>query len=498
VQYPGHVAKAGYPYVSTLWTFLHSNCFRLDHLSCSSHYQTYLTPIVCLRAYALHPSTLPFSRLLNAGYSVDAIAEITLQVEDAKRIRAEHALEATSLGTNTPLGALKALNSNIMDLLSGAAEGTGRTLFLAPNAMLGAANATGQAVGKVGYGVVKGTGKVVVGTGKVATDVVVGTGKLGYDVVKGTGKVAIETGKAATDVVVGTVKGTGKVVAGTGKLGYEVVAGTGKLGYDVVVGTGNMVKSTGRRMSKMVGLGESNSKFEYEDEDDVEPNYGYEDAPPSAAYYPQPVNQPPARSLFYRRSSSDSTSRRSSVDSSSASLRSSGDRRVVPEGKGNPAPTRMSRRGSANGAMGGATQESQQKYQKAKRRGSGNSAVASFAQSMFGRRISGKDNQRARSGSDAGSRRHPSMNNTPPSTRSVPHARSASSAAPLDGSFSELVQMEQFLHYIQDSDPLTVNPIIGNAYHSSSELEYNHQHDNSGGFDSSSGSGSRRFSTKPQ
>jgi hypothetical protein len=426
---------------------------------------------------------------------MDAIADITIQVEDDKRTRAEHALEATSMGTNTPLGALKALNTNIMDLLSGAAEGTGRTLFLAPNAMLGAANATGQAVGKVGYGVVKGTGKVVVGTGKVASDVVVGTGKLGYDVVKGTGKVAIETGKVATDVVVGTVKGTGKVVAGTGKLGY-----------DVVVGTGNMVKSTGRRVSKMVGLGDGSSKFEYEYEEEVEANYGYEDARPSSAYYPQPLNQPPPmRSLFSRRSSSDSTSRRSSVDSLSTSLRSIGHRRGVPECKGNPAPTRMPGRGSAKGAIDG--EESQQKYQKAKRRGSGSSAIASFTQSIFGRRISGKDNQRVRSGSDSESRRRASMTNAPLSTRSMtnippsirsvpPHARSAQSASPLNESYSELVQMEHFLHYIQDSDPLTVNPIIGNACNSSSELEYSHLHDNSG--NSSLGSSSRRSRTKPQ
>ena len=62
---------------------------------------------------------------MKAGFSIDDIAQVTLQVEDAKHIRAEHALEATSMaGSNTPLGALKALNTNIMDLLSGAAEGT--------------------------------------------------------------------------------------------------------------------------------------------------------------------------------------------------------------------------------------------------------------------------------------------------------------------------------------------------------------------------------------
>jgi hypothetical protein len=146
---------------------------------------------------------------------------------------------------------------------------------------------------------------VVVEIGKVALDVVVGIGKLGYDVVKRTGKVAIETGKVATDMVVGIVKGTGIVVAGTGKFGYNVVVGTGK-----------MVKSTGRRMSKMVGLGDGSSKFEYEYEEEVETNCGYEDARPSSAYTPQPLNQPPPiRSLFSRGSSSDSTSRRSSVDS---------------------------------------------------------------------------------------------------------------------------------------------------------------------------------------
>jgi hypothetical protein len=41
---------------------------------------------------------------------MDAMADITIQVEYDKQIRTEHALEATRMGTNTPLEVLKALS----------------------------------------------------------------------------------------------------------------------------------------------------------------------------------------------------------------------------------------------------------------------------------------------------------------------------------------------------------------------------------------------------
>jgi len=114
---------------------------------------------------------------MHAGHTIDEIAEMTMQVDEDKRIRAKHALEATAAASAKENGkfnikSLATLNSNIMDLLSGAAEGTGRTLFsVAPNAVKDAANATGQAM--------KNTSKVIVGgvatSGKVAGNVALGT-----------------------------------------------------------------------------------------------------------------------------------------------------------------------------------------------------------------------------------------------------------------------------------------------------------------------------------
>ena len=213
----------------------------------------------------IHQTSYYIISLLHAGHSVQEIATVAAQVEEDKRIRAKHALEAVKMMQQSRTDKfLMTLNpQHFMDLLSGAAEGTQQALLWKPSALLvEASKATGQAVGQLTGKVVTQTGKVVVTTGKVvtqtgklATDAVVGTSKLGYDVVretskkgrnavvggvKGTGKVVVETSKLGRDVVVGSVKGTGKVVVGTGKLGLDVVKGTGKVGMDVVKGTGKV------------------------------------------------------------------------------------------------------------------------------------------------------------------------------------------------------------------------------------------------------------------
>jgi hypothetical protein len=158
---------------------------------------------------------------------VEEIADMTLQCQQLKRQRVESIKSAGQWEFGN-------LNVNLADFMTGTAEVTGRTLKLVGlDAMAGAINASGQAVGKAAGKIVMGTGKVagdvVLGTGKFATDMVVGTGKLGVDVVVGTGKVvgdvALGTGKVGLEVV----KGTGKVVVGTGRLATDAVVGTGQM-----------------------------------------------------------------------------------------------------------------------------------------------------------------------------------------------------------------------------------------------------------------------------
>ncbi|CAB9505222.1 expressed unknown protein [Seminavis robusta] len=171
--------------------------------------------------------------LLGAGHTVEEIADMTLQCQNSKRQRVESVKEFGKWDFSN-------LNVNLADFMTGTAEVTGRTLKLVGiDAIGGALQTSGQAVGKASMAVVTGTGKIVMGTGKVAGDVVLGTGKFATDVVVGTGKLGVDvvvgTGKVATDVVVGTVKGTGKVLVGTGRVTTDVVVGT-------VVGTGTLLK----------------------------------------------------------------------------------------------------------------------------------------------------------------------------------------------------------------------------------------------------------------
>jgi len=405
--------------------------------------------------------------LMNSGYTVDDIAEMTMQVEDAKRVRAENALEAVNLSNNAWF---KNINTNIMELLSGAAEGTGRTLFIdGPSAVLKGAN-------KVGYEVVK-------GTGKATTAVVVGTGNL-----------LATTGKVSADIAVGTVKGTGKVVVGAGKATTAVVVGTGKLGYGVV-------KSTGKRMSKLMTF--NDSAREVLDADAL----GYADPDDAAALpFEEDVSS-------MGRSSSSTRDRRGSNEDRLWSNEIKEWQRI--SSKGTPAPRRMPRRGSSNGSVAlqvasrtnsqlSDTVSPPEKNSKGKRRGSGNSALAgSF--SNFTNIFTGRGVRRANSSSDKRGtsnlirrtkssdgnggkrdrrRRATLTTGTPASLRLT---KSANSTTALGGGFSDLAQMEQFLTYVRDSDATTVNPTINNAYNANQgSLGYNEDDpSNQDGFDGS-------------
>lgn len=158
------------------------------------------------------------NRLLAAGHTVEEIADMTLECQNAKKARVESLKSFGNFGDQL-------FSGNLMDFMSGTAEVTGRTLKL------------------VGLDSISNAGiNLVLGTGKMATDVVVGTGKIGRDVVVGTGKVA-------TDVVVGTGKVATDVVVGTGKLGRDVVLGTGTLMVKGTLGTGKTLMGAARRVT---------------------------------------------------------------------------------------------------------------------------------------------------------------------------------------------------------------------------------------------------------
>jgi hypothetical protein len=341
---------------------------------------------------------------------LDDIAEATLKMEAAKRVRAEHAGDATTSS------GIKLKNlGNIMELLSGAAESTGHTtkkiIINTPGAVLGAATTTAQGVGKVGYEVVKGTSKLTLATGKAGYDVVKGTGRIGIDVVKGTGQLT-------KDIVVGTGKVSKDIVVGTGKVSKDLVVGTTRLGYDVVVGTvmgtTNAVKSTGKRMSRMMSSGTddestvSSEALGYETTD-TRNNTKSTPSPPQADKPSIP------RSFFNRRASGSSTSPSSGTPA-----------------MGPPEGVAMNR--------------------KARRRGSTNMLVESFNNSfgnLFLSRSSGSGRRRA------------SMDNT---DQRCPPKHSKSAPFSPDNNLSELERMEHFLNYVKESDPQHMKQVIGHAY----------------------------------
>ena len=199
-----------------------------------------------------------------AGYSIDEIAKVTMEMKEYRTLRAE-SLKSQGM-----------INHAIMSLLSGAAETTGRTVRtvqIIPNAIAGGivkgsqemmgltnrvvgstalaakrssqmvvsgVNTTGRVMTGAVTDVVTGTGKVVTGTGKVVT----GTGTL---LVKGTGKIITETG----NVTKAAVKGTTDVVKGTGLL----FVGTSKAGLSMLTESSRKITESSRKLSRIVSNG---------------------------------------------------------------------------------------------------------------------------------------------------------------------------------------------------------------------------------------------------
>jgi len=181
---------------------------------------------------------------------------VAAQVQEDKQLRAKHAIEATATLKD------KLKQGKIMELLSGAAEGTftsTKFLLTAPttvvldglgkvvigtgkfgrDAVVGTANVVRDGVSTTSKVVVSGgmkttqaVGKVVVGTGKFGRDAMVGTANVVRDGVNTTSKKVVSGGMATTQAV-------GKVVVGTGKFGIDAVVGTAKVGRDVVRGSVN-------------------------------------------------------------------------------------------------------------------------------------------------------------------------------------------------------------------------------------------------------------------
>jgi len=158
------------------------------------------------------------SSLLASGYSLQDIANATMEAEDTKKMRAE---SLRSAGWSNP-----------WELLNGAVETTGTALRRADVLGVGAV---------VGVGV-KG-GKMLVDGAMTGTRAVTGVGN--NLVVKPVGKVVTTTGK----VVTSGMTQTGKVI-GTG------ISSTGRA-------MGSVMNSTGRALSFIVnsgGTGEAQQK----------------------------------------------------------------------------------------------------------------------------------------------------------------------------------------------------------------------------------------------
>lgn len=165
--------------------------------------------------------------LLASGYTLEDIANATLQAEMVKKLRAE---SLRSVGWANP-----------WELLSGAVETTGTALkradVLGVGAVVGAGvQGVNTVVGK-GADVTMKTGKMLVGGAMVVTDV---GNKL---VVKPVGKVVTTTGKVVTSGVTQTGKAIGTGITSTGRA------------------VGSVMNSTGRALSFIVNpLGEESGK----------------------------------------------------------------------------------------------------------------------------------------------------------------------------------------------------------------------------------------------
>lgn len=171
--------------------------------------------------------------LLTGGYSIDQIANATMEVERIKKLRAD---SLRSAGFSNP-----------WEMLSGVAETTGMALKRVD--VLGVGTAAGV---MVGAGAAFGMAAVNVGT-----DVTVSTGRMLVTGVQQSSRAVTEVGTAMAGGVVGAGKAVAKPVVGAGKTLVvkpvgKVVTTTGK----VVVGggkaIGNGITTTGRAMGTVV------------------------------------------------------------------------------------------------------------------------------------------------------------------------------------------------------------------------------------------------------
>jgi hypothetical protein len=211
----------------------------MEHLEYAAHLSLILVVANLLFLYRLFTYSL-----LTGGYSIDQIANATIEVERIKKLRAD---SLRSAGFSNP-----------WEMLSGAVETTGMALKrvdvlgvgTAAGVMVGAGAALGMAAGNAA---VQGVNTVV----NVGTDVTVSTGRMLVTGVQQSSRGVVGAGKAVAKPVVGVgktlvVKPVGIVVTTTGK----VVVGGGKAIGNGITTTGRamgtVVTSTGRAIANMV------------------------------------------------------------------------------------------------------------------------------------------------------------------------------------------------------------------------------------------------------
>jgi hypothetical protein len=163
--------------------------------------------------------------LLSSGYSLEQIANATLEVERTKQMRAD---SLRSAGWSDPWA-----------LLSGAVETTGTALKRADVFGVGMVVGAGAAVGlAAGNAAVQGVNTV----GRVTTDVVGNSTRMLVNGVQSSSRAVTNTGKNLV------VKPVGKVVTTTGKAVSTGITTTAR-------GIGTMVSASGRAITSIVTPG---------------------------------------------------------------------------------------------------------------------------------------------------------------------------------------------------------------------------------------------------
>ena len=168
--------------------------------------------------------------LHNAGYDITDIAQATMNVLLIKEQRRKSAMEG---GRNKFLK-----NVNVLDLISGAAEATGRTFKL---------NKAIPTLTDVATDAIKGTGSVIIGTGKgivqVSTTVATGTGNVILGVANETGKV----GKRASNIGIGIGKTSLTLMKGGLNGTTSLIKQSGR-------STSHLLKSSGKRVGRLFSV----------------------------------------------------------------------------------------------------------------------------------------------------------------------------------------------------------------------------------------------------